>query len=132
MCLKGRRMLGARFEYCTESVYHPLASISDSEKYFPNNLFLIYQKSIGDAREEENVNHFSLQNAIVSLRSFFLFLPSIMSHRKENARKKKSRPITPGFEPGISRSVGGRLNHWAMRPLYYSEKKTTLISSLTC
>ena len=35
----------------------------------------------------------------------------------EYVRKKKFQPITPGFEPGIPRSVGGCLNHWAMRPL---------------
>jgi hypothetical protein len=33
--------------------------------------------------------------------------------------KQKVIPITPGFEPGIPRSVGGCLNHWAMRPLYW-------------
>ena len=35
----------------------------------------------------------------------------------EKRIKKINLSITPGFEPGIPRSVGGCLNHWAMRPL---------------
>ncbi len=36
---------------------------------------------------------------------------------EEKKTKKIYIPITPGFEPGIPRSVGECLNHWAMRPL---------------
>jgi hypothetical protein len=34
---------------------------------------------------------------------------------KRNGSPQKSGASTPGIEPGIFRSVGGRLIHWAMR-----------------
>ena len=65
---------------------------------------------VGQPKKSQNRKAFC-QRFLAMSKSF----ACLCGKKPQSSSQRKMRASTPGIEPGIFRSVGGRLIHWAMR-----------------
>jgi len=65
---------------------------------------------VGQPKKSQNRKAFC-QRFLAMSKSF----ACLCGKKSQSSSQRKMRASTPGIEPGIFRSVGGRLIHWAMR-----------------